>query len=185
MHRPTDATAILPRRIRRRWRITEAVYSVTWPAYRAVAAAVHDGRRRERVLSYYGPGSLLFTIALWFSGFILGYALALWAFAHDRGGHARSFGNAAYIAASMVFTLGLTAWCRTGRRPARSPSPLEAPASRRSRSSSRTCRPCTKRSRVARHTSPSSTRARARHRARVSSLLAIPVMAVMTSAPSS
>jgi hypothetical protein len=101
-------TIILPQRVRRRWRITEAVYSVTWPAYRAVAAAVHDSLRRERVLSYYGPGSLLFTIALWFAGFILGYALALWAFAHDLGGNGGSFGNAAYIAGSMVFTLGLT-----------------------------------------------------------------------------
>jgi hypothetical protein len=101
-------TIILPQRARRRWRITEAVYSVTWPAYRAAAAAVRNGRRRERVLSYYGPGSLLFTIALWFAGFIFGYALALWAFAHDLGGNGGSFGNAAYIAASMVFTLGLT-----------------------------------------------------------------------------
>lgn len=101
-------TIILPQRMRRRWRITDAVYSLTWPAYRGVAGAIRNGTRRERFLSYYGPGSLLFTIALWFCGFILGYALALWAFAQDLGSHGRSFGNAAYIAASMVFTLGLT-----------------------------------------------------------------------------
>jgi len=75
---------------------------VAWPL------PFRNGRRRERFLSYYGSGSLLFTIALWFSGFILGYALALWAFAQDLGNHGRSFGNAAYIAASMVFALGLT-----------------------------------------------------------------------------
>jgi len=101
-------TIVLPQRVGRRWRITEGVYAVTWPAYRAAATAVRDSPRRERILSYYGPGSLLFTITLWFTTIILGYALALWAFAHDLGGHVPSFGDAVYIAASMLFTLGLT-----------------------------------------------------------------------------
>jgi hypothetical protein len=51
---------------------------------------------------------LLFVIVLWFAAFILGYALALWAFARDLGGNAPSFGDASYVAASMLFTLGLT-----------------------------------------------------------------------------
>lgn len=101
-------TIVLPRRVRRRWRITEFVYAVTWPATRALAGAVHDPERREQILGYYGPGSLLFTIALWFAGIILGFALALWAFADGFGAGGRSFGNAAYVAASSVFTLGLT-----------------------------------------------------------------------------
>lgn len=101
-------TIVLPQRVRRRWRITELVYAATWPAYRATAAAVRDGRRRERLLSYYGPGSLLFIIGSWFAAMILGYAVALWAFAADLGGHVHAFGDAAYVAASMLFTLGLT-----------------------------------------------------------------------------
>jgi Ion channel len=51
---------------------------------------------------------LLFTIALWFAAFVFGYALALWAFAEDLGGHAPSFGDAAFVAASMLFTLGFS-----------------------------------------------------------------------------
>jgi hypothetical protein len=60
------------------------------------------------MLSFYGPGSLLFTITLWLAAMIMGYAVALWAFADDLGGQVPSFGNAVYIAASMLFTLGLT-----------------------------------------------------------------------------
>ncbi|MCU1429412.1 MAG: two pore domain potassium channel family protein [Actinomycetia bacterium] len=101
-------TIVLPQRVARRWRITQAVYALTWPPYRAAAAAVHNGQRRERILSYYGPGSLLFTIISWFGAFVFGYTLALWAFAHDLGGHVHSFGDAAYVASSMLFTLGLT-----------------------------------------------------------------------------
>jgi hypothetical protein len=101
-------TIVLPQRVRRRWRITAAVYAVSWPPYRAVAAASRNGRRREQILGYYGPGSLLFTIAAWFAGIILGYALALWAFANNFGGHVHSFGDASYVAASAVFTLGFS-----------------------------------------------------------------------------
>src|SRR4051795_1291167 len=91
-------TIVLPQRVRRRWRIAAGVYAVSWPAYRAVARAVRDGQRREQILAYYGPGSLLFTITSWFAGIILGYSLALWAFADDLGGHVHSFGDAAYVA---------------------------------------------------------------------------------------
>jgi hypothetical protein len=101
-------TIVLPQRVRWRWRITDAVYAITWPPYRNIAATARDSQRRERILSFYGPGSLLFTIALWFAAFIFGYALALWAFADDLGTNAHSFGDGAFLAASMLFTLGFS-----------------------------------------------------------------------------
>jgi hypothetical protein len=99
-------TIVVPRRVRRQWRIAGTVARLTWPAYRATAAGIRDRQRRETLLAYYGPGSLLFTIALWFGLIILGYALALWAFASSVTGQEPSLGNAAFAAASSVFTLG-------------------------------------------------------------------------------
>jgi Ion channel len=100
-------TVVLPRRVNRRWRITVAVYRTSWPAYRAVARRVRNAQQREVVLSYYGPASLLLLFACWAGLLILGYALAIWAFASPLTGAAgRSFGTATYSAASTFFTLG-------------------------------------------------------------------------------
>jgi hypothetical protein len=100
-------TVVLPRRVNRRWRITVAVYRISWPAYRAVARWVRSAQQREVVLSYYGPASLLLLFACWAGLLILGYALAIWAFASPLTGAAgRSFGTATYSAASTFFTLG-------------------------------------------------------------------------------
>jgi hypothetical protein len=100
-------TVVLPRRVNRRWRITVAVYRVSWPAYRSVAHRVRNPQQREVVLSYYGPASLLLLFACWAGLLILGYGLAIWAFASPLTGAAgRSFGTAIYSAASTFFTLG-------------------------------------------------------------------------------
>jgi hypothetical protein len=101
-------TIVLPRRMTRRWRITVAVGRLSWSLYRAAARAIGSPQRRERVLSYYGPASLLLTITCWVFAMILGYAAALWPFAGDLGGHPHSFATAAYVAASMFFTLGFS-----------------------------------------------------------------------------
>jgi hypothetical protein len=101
-------TIVLPRRMTRRWRITVAVVRVSWWLYRGAARSIESPRRRERVLSYYGPASLLLTITCWVAAMILGYTAALWAFAGDLGGHPHSFATAAYVAASMFFTLGFS-----------------------------------------------------------------------------
>jgi hypothetical protein len=100
-------TIVLPRRIARRWRVSPMLYELSWPAFRAVGRRVRNPRRRERLLSYYGPGSLLVLFACWAGLLIVGYALAIWAFASPLSGEThRSFGTAIYSAASTFFTLG-------------------------------------------------------------------------------
>jgi hypothetical protein len=50
-------TVVLPRRVGRRFRITRFVYGASWRPYRALARRIRDPRRREGVLSYYGPAA--------------------------------------------------------------------------------------------------------------------------------
>jgi len=103
----TFETVVLPRRVTRRWRITTAVYEATWPPYRAVASKVRSRARREVVLSYYGPASLLLLVACWASLLIFGYGLGIWAFGGRLVGETEhSLGTSLYVAASSFFTLG-------------------------------------------------------------------------------
>jgi hypothetical protein len=100
-------TVVLPRRVGRRFRITRLVYGTSWRPYRALARRIRDPRRREGVLSYYGPASLLMLFAWWVALLIVGYALAIWAFATPlTGSGGSSFGASLYSAASTFFTLG-------------------------------------------------------------------------------
>ena len=100
-------TVVLPRRVSGRLRITAAVTRGSWIAYRGVARRIRDQSRRERVLSYYGPASLLLLIACWAVLLIVGFAAAIWAFATPLTGESgRSFGASLYASASTFFTLG-------------------------------------------------------------------------------
>lgn len=100
-------TVVLPRRVSRRLRITAIVTRGSWIAYRALARRIRNPRRREAALSYYGPASLLLLIACWAVLLIVGFAMAIFAFATPlTGSHGTSFGTSLYASASTFFTLG-------------------------------------------------------------------------------
>src|SRR2546428_7664716 len=61
-------TIILPRRVNRRLRLTRAFYGATWAPWAASARLVRAGNRREGVLSFYGPPSLVLLLAPWAAG---------------------------------------------------------------------------------------------------------------------
>src|SRR5437667_4873538 len=65
---------ILPRRVTRRFRLTRFFYRTTWKPWAAAARRMSKGNRRELLLSFYGPVSLLFLLSLWAAGLILGFA---------------------------------------------------------------------------------------------------------------
>ena len=102
-------TIILPRRVRRRVRITAITYLVTWPPYARLARRLHQGRR-EAFLSYYGPLSLLLLLGIWAVLLILAFATLQWAQGSPLatpGNVPASFGTDVYMSGTTFFTLGL------------------------------------------------------------------------------
>jgi hypothetical protein len=103
-------TVILPRRATGRFRLTKLFYVVTWRPWRWAARRVRNARKRETMLSFYGPLSLVFLIAGWAAGLMLGFALLYSAFPvpfvdPNAGGH--RFISDLYVSGTTIFTLGL------------------------------------------------------------------------------
>src|SRR5215472_3088741 len=68
-------TVVLPRRVRRQFRITSWFYRNTWRPWARLASHIPSQTRRETVLGYFGPLSLIALLGLWACGLILGFAL--------------------------------------------------------------------------------------------------------------
>jgi hypothetical protein len=101
-------TVVLPRRVTRPFRIAFIVYLATWQPWRALARRMPDGRR-EGMLSYYGPLSLLFLLAAWAMGMVVGFALLQWGQGSPLSvpyGHA-NFAVDLYMSGTTFVTLGL------------------------------------------------------------------------------
>lgn len=60
-----------------RWWPTDIFYRTTWPLFRAVASRPRGLRRRETLLSLYGPLSLIALLGLWTFTQICGWALEM------------------------------------------------------------------------------------------------------------
>jgi hypothetical protein len=101
-------TVVLPRRVRRKFRITVWFYRNTWIPWRKITGLIKSKGRRENFLGYFGPLSLLFLLALWAAGLIFGFALLQ----YGAGEHVVlanepvTFGRVVYLSGSTFFTLG-------------------------------------------------------------------------------
>ena len=101
-------TVVLPRRVRRKFRITVWFYRYTWIPWRKITSLIKSPGRRENFLGYFGPLSLLFLLALWASGLIFGFGLLQ----YGAGEHVQlsnepiTFGRVIYFSGSTFFTLG-------------------------------------------------------------------------------
>src|SRR4030095_16364935 len=71
----TFETVILPRRVRRRFRLTRFYYRCTWLPWSAMVRRVTARQQRETLRSFYGPLSLLGLLAIWATALIVGFAL--------------------------------------------------------------------------------------------------------------
>ncbi len=103
-------TVILPRRATGRFRLTKLFYRLTWLPWRQVATMVRHERKRETMLSFYGPLSLVGLIGTWAAGLIFGFALLYDAFPRafaDPAGSAHPFLTDLYVSGTTIFTLGL------------------------------------------------------------------------------
>src|SRR5881392_3910951 len=70
---------VLPRRVTRRFRITRAFYRITWIPWAAFASAIHTKKKREIILSIFGPLSLLALLIVWAVSLVFGFAMVHWA----------------------------------------------------------------------------------------------------------
>ncbi len=101
-------TIVLPRRVIRRYRFARLFYMSTWKPWSALAKKIKSTDRREYMLSFFGPLSLLMLLVSWGGMMIFGFALAQW----GLGSHVQavdrsvSFTTDLYFSGVTFFTLG-------------------------------------------------------------------------------
>jgi Ion channel len=101
-------TVVLPRRVRRHFRLTAWFYRRTWIPWRGIARRIKTVSRQQNFLGYFGPLSLILLLVFWAAGLILGFALLQ----HGIGGHEQlnqepiTFGRILYHSGETFFTLG-------------------------------------------------------------------------------
>src|SRR4051812_196968 len=102
-------TVVLPRRVRRVFRLTSIFYRNTWRPWSRIARKIKSPSIRESFLGYFGPLSLIFLLALWAFGLILAFALLHWGSGEhvQLGGEPISFWTLLYLSGETFFTLGL------------------------------------------------------------------------------
>ena len=99
-------TILVPRRIGRRVRLTRYFYLITWRLWRALARRIRKPSRREAVLGFYGPLSLLLLLACWAAGMVLGFTLLQMAALGADGFAPGEWTRALYMSGETFFTLG-------------------------------------------------------------------------------
>lgn len=100
---------ILPRRVTRRFRLARLFYRTTWRTWKFAVRFVPSRKSREALLSFYGPISLLFLIAVWAVGLVLSFALMQYGAgsALNLTGAQPRFTTDLYFSGTTFFTLGL------------------------------------------------------------------------------
>ncbi|HSS98711.1 MAG TPA: potassium channel family protein [Terriglobales bacterium] len=102
-------TVVLPRRIRRVFRLTTMFYRNTWRPWSRIARLIKSPSIRESFLGYFGPLSLIFLLALWAFGLIIAFALLHWGSGQhvQLSGEPVNFWTLIYLSGETFFTLGL------------------------------------------------------------------------------
>jgi len=104
----TFETIVLPRRVTRQFRMTRLFYRWSWKPWTMIASRRID-RKRDSLLSYYGPISLLLLLGLWAVALMFGFALIHYG-AHTQffgANFPNRFGNDLYVSGTTLVTLGL------------------------------------------------------------------------------
>jgi hypothetical protein len=102
-------TIILPRRATGRFRLTRIFYILTWNPWKFFARRLRNPRKRETILSFYGPLSLIFLLAVWAAGIVLGFAFIYFAMGSPFNDPSQppNFRTDLYVSGTTIFTLGL------------------------------------------------------------------------------
>lgn len=102
-------SVILPRHVRRRYRIARIFYRTAWRFWFFTAGRMRNLKLRENYLSYFGPLSLLLLIGFWALTLVLAFAMLQWAAGSaflGLGSHG-TFRTDLYYSGTTFFTLGL------------------------------------------------------------------------------
>ena len=104
----TFETILQPRRVTHRFRFARLFYSWNWTLWTFIARRIPSGKRREALLAFFGPLSLLGIFVAWVVGLILGFALLDWSVAAPLQTADRqiSFLTYLYMSGTTLFTLG-------------------------------------------------------------------------------
>jgi len=102
-------TIILPRRATGRFRLTRIFYIATWKPWVFFTGSIHNARKRETVLSYYGPLSLILLLMLWAGSMVVGFALIFYSLGSPFNDAANQphLRTDLYVSGTTIFTLGL------------------------------------------------------------------------------
>jgi hypothetical protein len=102
-------TVILPRHVRRSFRIARFFYRTAWRICSLTAKQIRNAKLRETYLSYFGPLSLLLLIGIWAFGLVLAFAMVQWGAgsALSFTGNPSAFRSDLYFSGTTFFTLGL------------------------------------------------------------------------------
>ncbi|MBV9572761.1 MAG: two pore domain potassium channel family protein [Acidobacteriales bacterium] len=102
-------TIVLPRRVRRQFRLTAWFYRYTWRPWRRITSRIKSNSRRENFLGYFGPLSLILLLVVWAGGLIFGMALLQYGFGHhvSLNNERITFWTLLYLSGETFFTLGL------------------------------------------------------------------------------
>jgi hypothetical protein len=100
---------ILPRRVTRKFRLTRAFYKTTWSVWRFVICLVPSKKKREALLGFFGPSSLLVLVGVWAVGLVFGFGLMQYGAgsAVVTTGTQPGFQTDIYLSGTTFFTLGL------------------------------------------------------------------------------
>jgi len=101
-------TVVLPRRIKRTFRITGWFYRNSWGLWTRVGRHIKSANRREGFLAYFGPLSLIPLLGFWALGLIFGFACVQYGLGEhlSLGNEKITFGKVVYLSGETFFTLG-------------------------------------------------------------------------------
>ena len=101
-------TVVLPRRIKRSFRIASWFYKNTWGFWTRVGRHLKSANRREGFLAYFGPLSLIVLLGFWALGLIFGFACVQYGLGEHLtlGNEKITFGKVLYHSGETFFTLG-------------------------------------------------------------------------------
>jgi hypothetical protein len=100
---------VLPRRVTRRLRFARLYYRTTWRVCSRLVRVFPSKKRRDSLLGFYGPLSLILLLGVWASGMVLGFALLHYSAgsAVNVSGAPPNFTTDLYLSGTTFFTLGI------------------------------------------------------------------------------